>query len=103
MFMFVLDSTPKFEIVNFLCGPSSGTNKNLHTHRLRSSVRGISARASSYIFIQFYQVNIWDFSALIIHFFGGRYFWVEILDRELKHNSSMLRIPNVSVYFLWLV
>ena len=51
MFMFVLDSTPKFEIVNFPCGPSSGTNKNLHTHRLCSSVnlhqrRGAAAAAA---------------------------------------------------------
>ena len=42
MFMFVLDSTLKFENVNFPCGPSSGTNKNLHTHRLRSSVNDIA-------------------------------------------------------------
>ena len=39
MFMFALDSTLKFENVNFPCGASSGTNKNQHTYRLRSSVQ----------------------------------------------------------------
>ena len=43
MFMFALNSTPKFEIVNFPCGPSSGTNKNQHTYRLRSSVPPITS------------------------------------------------------------
>ena len=39
MFMFALDSTLKFENVNFPCGASNGTNKNQHTYRLRSNVR----------------------------------------------------------------
>ena len=80
------------------------------TDYLNMSRGGIAACASRYIFIQFYRVNIT--SGTFLHwwsnvykglFYGGRYFWVENLDRELKHNPSMLRIPNVSVYFLGLV
>ena len=39
--MFALDSTLKFENVNFPCGASSGTNKNQHTYRLRSNVASL--------------------------------------------------------------
>ena len=45
MFMFVFDSTLKFENVNIPCGPSSGTNKNLHTYRLRLSVSHMQSKA----------------------------------------------------------